>query len=144
MAKHFSRRMAPSSGDIGPLIDEVDAFLSARDIPRRCAQLFALAFDEVLTNVVAYGGTSDSERFIEVNVMVEGSRVRAEVVDDGIAFNPLLAPDPDITLGVEEREIGGLGIFLVRELMDNVADERRAEFNRLTFSKDCNAYGNAS
>lgn len=141
MAEHLSLRLGSSPNGIGVVTDCVDQFLRDNDVPVTGAQVFGLVLDEILTNALAYGGKSDGPFFIEVNVEVEGTVVRIEVVDDGIAFNPLLMPDPDVTLELEEREIGGLGIFLVKKLMDDVTYERRDDFNRLTLTKDCASAG---
>jgi serine/threonine-protein kinase RsbW len=61
--------------------------------------------------------------------------VRAEVIDDGRPFDPLGLPDPDVTSSVEDREIGGLGVYLVRKMMDDVIYERRERLNCLIFCK---------
>lgn len=95
-------------------------------------------------NIVSYGFKADGNHFMEVSLTVAQGLVRTEVVDDGIAFNPLLSPDPDTTLGVEDREIGGLGLFLVKKLMDKVEYERRDNLNNLKFTKDCSAKGASS
>lgn len=110
-------------------------FLSTHDLPRSLLPAFAVAFDEILSNIATYGYQHDSEKIVDVRLLLEGGELRAEVVDTGVAFDPLQMPDPDTTLGVTERSIGGLGILLVRRLMDHVSYERRDGRNILRFGK---------
>ena len=63
------------------------------------------------------------------------AKLTVSFTDSGKAFNPLEKPDPDITLSVEEREIGGLGIFLTKKYMDSVLYERKDNQNVLTITK---------
>jgi serine/threonine-protein kinase RsbW len=91
-----------------------------------------MAFDEVISNIAAYGSAHDP---IRVRVTIAADAVRAEVSDDGVAFDPLQLPDPDVTSDVDDRAIGGLGVFLVRKVMDAVTYERRDDRNCLHFSK---------
>ena len=65
----------------------------------------------------------------------EDGEITLEFIDGGIPFNPLDKADPDISLPLEQREIGGLGIFLVREMMDDVAYTYVNKENRLTIKK---------
>jgi serine/threonine-protein kinase RsbW len=118
--------------DIGALVNQLQALFDEHDLPPALFQSFAMAFDEVISNIAHYGGARDP---IRVRVGVAGDEVRAEVIDDGLPFDPLGLPDPDVTSSVEDREIGGLGVYLVRKMMDEVAYERRERFNCLSFCK---------
>jgi serine/threonine-protein kinase RsbW len=118
--------------DIGELVNRLQALFDARGLPPMLFQSFAMAFDEVISNVAAYGSAHDA---IRVHVTIDTNEVRAEVIDDGVAFDPLQLPDPDVTSGVEERAIGGLGVYLVRKMMDGVKYERRERHNSLSFWK---------
>ncbi len=118
--------------DIGELVNRLQAFFDAHALPPALFQSFAMAFDEVISNIAAYGGAREP---IRVRVTIAADEVRAEVSDDGVAFDPLQLPDPDVTSDVDDRTIGGLGVFLVRKIMDAVRYERRDERNCLHFSK---------
>ncbi|BAN26562.1 ATP-binding protein [Caballeronia insecticola] len=118
--------------DIGELVNRLQALFDARSLPPMLFQSFAMAFDEVISNIAAYGCPHDP---IRVHVAIGESEVRAEVVDDGVAFDPLQLPEPDVTSSLDERAIGGLGVYLVRKMMDGVEYERRDRFNRLSFWK---------
>jgi serine/threonine-protein kinase RsbW len=74
-----------------------------------------LALEEILTNVICYGYADDREHEIRVRLRAQSGEVRIEVEDDGQPFNPLEAPEFDITKLLEETTIGGRGIHLVRK-----------------------------
>jgi serine/threonine-protein kinase RsbW len=94
-----------------------------------------LALEEILINIISYGYTDDREHEIKVRLSTKAGEVNAEVEDDGRPFNPLEAPQADITKSLEERTIGGLGIHLVRQLMDDLGYKRLADKNLLTITK---------
>lgn len=93
-----------------------------------------LSLDELLTNIV-HNGYQDDERH-EIDLSVRGladGGIEIVVEDDGVPFDPFTeAPEPDLESGVEERPIGGLGVFLVKQLMHEVEYERRGDRNRVT------------
>jgi sigma-B regulation protein RsbU (phosphoserine phosphatase) len=94
-----------------------------------------LALVEILTNVVSYGHADNQEHEIKVRLSTQPGEVRAEVEDDGQPFNPLEAPEPDTAKPLEERTIGGLGIHLVRKLMDGLEYQRQEGKNVLVMKK---------
>jgi sigma-B regulation protein RsbU (phosphoserine phosphatase) len=94
-----------------------------------------LALEEILTNIISYGYTDSQEHEIGVRLSVRPGEVKAEVEDDGQSFNPLAAPEPHTAKALEERTIGGLGIHLVRTLMDGLEYKRQADKNMLTIRK---------
>jgi serine phosphatase RsbU (regulator of sigma subunit)/anti-sigma regulatory factor (Ser/Thr protein kinase) len=95
-----------------------------------------LALEEILTNIISHGYTDDREHEIKVRLRAQPGEVRAEVEDDGQPFNPLEAPEPDTTQSLEERAIGGLGIHLVRNLMDSLEYQRQEGKNHLLMRKN--------
>jgi sigma-B regulation protein RsbU (phosphoserine phosphatase) len=95
-----------------------------------------LAVEEILTNIISYGYTDNREEHeIKVSVSVQPGEVRVDVEDDGQPFNPLEAPEPDTTKPLEERTVGGLGILLVRQLMDGLDYKRQGDRNLLSIKK---------
>ena len=124
--------LAPGDPDINALIDQLEVLFADSALPDTLLQRFALAFDEVVCNIAKYGHCRQA---IMVHVSVSDTEVCAQVIDDGIEFDPLQLPDPDTTSGLEERPVGGLGIFLVKKMMDSVVYERRDQHNHLCFAK---------
>ncbi len=94
-----------------------------------------LALEEILTNIISYGYPDNREHEIKVRLSVQPGEVKAEVEDDGQPFNPLEASEPDTAQSLQERTIGGLGIHLVRKLMDNLEYKRQGDRNLLTIKK---------
>src|SRR6185436_11829364 len=103
--------------------------------PGRTLYAVNLALDEVVTNVVLHGFADASGHEVEAHIVVSDGVITAEVKDGGRAFNPLDAPPPDLTAPLDERSLGGLGIHLVKSLMDRVEYRRDGEKNVLTFRK---------
>jgi anti-sigma regulatory factor (Ser/Thr protein kinase) len=100
------------------------------------AELLAnLAVEELVTNCIKYGYADQGEHFIEIRMAVDGGELVIEIIDDGLPFDPLQQPSPDITLPPESRNIGGLGIHLLRTLSDAMTYERRDGRNRVTLMK---------
>ena len=87
--------------------------------------------DEVLSNIIRYSGATS----VTLGCSRVGEKVVLSFSDDGCFYDPTAQTDPDITLSAEEREIGGLGIFIVKKTMDSVAYERRNGLNVLTLVK---------
>lgn len=94
-----------------------------------------VALDEFLHNTIAYGFAGRGKGEVTVEVELGGGRVTVTLTDDGTPFDPLARAEPDTALPVEEREIGGLGIHLVRRMMDEVTYQRRGGQNVVVLVK---------
>ncbi len=93
---------------------------------------FSLIFDEVLNNLISYAYRDDGDHDIEIRMELAGERLIVTITDDGVPFNPLSVATPRTDLALEDRETGGMGIHLVRNLVDNVSYQRRIDKNVLT------------
>jgi anti-sigma regulatory factor (Ser/Thr protein kinase) len=94
-----------------------------------------ICLDELFTNIVSYGFEDDLEHIINFTVQAENNLLVIHIEDDGIAFNPLEKIDPEFPANVESAKIGGLGILIIRRLIDNISYERKQGKNRLTMKK---------
>ncbi len=94
-----------------------------------------LALEEAVTNVINYAFKDNNEHLINLDFSLENRELKITITDDGIEFNPLLKEDPNTELSLEERKIGGLGIFFVKNIMDNIDYERINNKNILTLIK---------
>ncbi len=94
-----------------------------------------LALEEALSNVIMYAYPVDEEHELELTVQYEGNGLVFEIVDWGKEFDPTAQPDADVTLSLEERPVGGLGIFLIKKMMQNVEYSRVDGRNVLTLVK---------
>lgn len=124
-------------------LEAVNDFIHEQIKPFSCQSqtLFQidLAVEEIYVNIAHYAYSPDKGT-VQIDCSVEKTsdapaKLTVSFTDSGKAFNPLAKPDPDITLSVEEREIGGLGIFLTKKYMDSVLYERKDNQNILTFTK---------
>ncbi len=95
-----------------------------------------LVLEEALTNVILYGFDNDDKHAIEINFKKVDHELSITIIDDGRAYDPTLKADPDITLSVDERPIGGLGIFLIKKIMDSVEYQRKENKNFLILKKN--------
>jgi len=91
--------------------------------------------DEVLANIIGHGFPDGTEHDVTVSVEMEGRRLVLTVSDDGVPFDPRTFPTPDTSQPLEQRPVGGLGIHLVRHLVDEMTYERRGNRNVLTLVK---------
>jgi anti-sigma regulatory factor (Ser/Thr protein kinase) len=112
---------------------DLEAFCSRHGVPYRDVNRFNLALEEVLTNVISYGFPNGGRHEINVVIRYRDGALQATVSDDGVAFDPLAQPAPDIHAPVEQRSVGGLGIHLVRELSDAIDYRRDGGRNVLSF-----------
>ena len=94
-----------------------------------------VALDEVLTNITKYAYTDNAEHKIHICIRVLDDVLEAVIEDDGVPFNPLAIPAPDVSTPLRERRVGGVGIHFVRSLMDGVAYDRAGERNRIVLTK---------
>jgi serine/threonine-protein kinase RsbW len=135
MEARFASTLTDGGDDLQATIDAIERFLDENGVPTEIAAKLSLVFDEVISNARTHGG-EDRAPAIDLAITVGNGTVWAEVTDDGKPFDPLAAPAPDTTLSVRDRPIGGLGVLLVRKLMDDVRYSRQKGRNRLRFSKD--------
>lgn len=94
-----------------------------------------VVLDELLSNIIKYGYQDSAPHDISVTLSASDSMVEIGIKDDGKAFNPLEAPEPDLTLPASERPIGGLGLHFVRNLMDKAQYRRENNCNYLFLNK---------
>lgn len=120
--RHASVPLA--SPAIGQIAKELEAFCAAEGIPEDTAWRLKVAMDEIVTNIVSYGAPAGPQPMIEVWFQRDGELVDVRVADDGVAFDPLSQPAPAVSAPLEGRRPGGLGIALIRGLMDEVRYHR--------------------
>lgn len=95
-----------------------------------------LSLDEVFTNIVSYGYKNDSSKSVDIELEKVGNEIVATVSDTAPRFNPLIdTKSPDINAKLDERDIGGLGIFFVRKNMDKVSYNYKDGKNQLSMTR---------
>jgi anti-sigma regulatory factor (Ser/Thr protein kinase) len=121
--------------EIARLLQLVEDFGRAAGLVEDDTTDINLLLDEFVSNVIKYGYDDGLEHQIQVTVKLEGRHLTMRIEDDGKAFNPLEAPEPDLDLPIEERPIGGLGILVARTLADSIKYRRKGGRNVLTIRK---------
>ena len=129
-------RLEPALSEIGRLIEWVEARCAADDVGPEITMKMALALEEAVANAINHGlaGAPPPHR-IAVRLEVTADRVAAEIIDNGRPFDPTAMPEPDLSAGLEQREPGGLGIHLMRSLMDGMEYRRSEDCNILRMHK---------
>ncbi len=114
---------------------EFNAFSEENHISTSVRRKLNLVFDELLNNIISYAYDDDKEHHIGVEVELTRKKLTIAITDDGLPFNPFAGKTPDITIGLKDRKIGGLGIHLVRSLMDKAKYLRRVDKNMVMLIK---------
>jgi serine/threonine-protein kinase RsbW len=115
----------------------LDRFEADQALAPESAWPVHVALDEILSNIVLHGSAGRTDTEIEVTFALRSGDLEVAVVDDGPELNPLTLPAPDTTAPLEDRQPGGLGVHLVRSLMDRVTYSREDDRNRLVFARRC-------
>ncbi len=103
-----------------------------------------ICLDELFTNIVLHGFKDDLEHKIKFTMGVDDNILTVSIEDDGMPFNPLEKKAVELPVDVTSAKIGGLGIHITRELMDNICYERKRGKNKLTINKIIQANGASS
>jgi anti-sigma regulatory factor (Ser/Thr protein kinase) len=129
---------------IAPASRRAETWLGGKGAGPKAVYLVLLALEELVTNCIKYAYDDRDEHIIRVNLSIEdssceespgGRKLRMTVIDDGRPFDPLQVPAPDLCSEAEDRQAGGLGLFLLRQMADGAGYERRNGTNRLTLIK---------
>jgi len=111
------------------LNEAVARFLDFHGVPARAAYALNLAIDELVVNVIRYAYVDDETHEIDVQIVIEGEQLVMRICDDGRPFDPRCGPELD--LHAEDREAGGLGLFLVLDMVDALKYERKDDHNHV-------------
>ena len=125
-------------GDAGQLPDAItflQGFWEEAELPVALGFTFELALEEVFLNVALHGADSSRVPSVELELTASDTEVVLVVADDARPFDPLTLATPDTSAALEDRAIGGLGVHLVRQMMDTVSYTYEAGHNRLRMTK---------
>ena len=113
----------------------VRTFCSDNAVDGEVAHSFTLAFEELMANVVNHGQVGDRRHRVDITLSLRDGSLVGSFMDDGAPFNPLNAPMPNLSARIEDRRVGGLGLHLIREMMDDVSYARETDRNHLVMSR---------
>jgi len=128
----FEGATLPTPEAVAAFIENVTEFLDRNGVDMRASHHTSLVLSEILTNLATHGACRD--RLAKIVIAVAPDRVTGEITDSGPPFDPRLAPEPSLDADIEDRPIGGLGLFLVRKLTTALEYARRNDENSLTFA----------
>ena len=129
-AQPSTLRLVPDMNAIGQTADFLERELQALDAPVKVSRKMKIALDEIYSNIVKYSGADR----VEIQCGAENGVLMLRFRDNGIPYDPLEAEMPDISLPVQERDVGGVGIFMVRRMMDGMEYMYKDGCNILTLT----------
>ena len=122
--------------NLDKVLSFVDGHLEEQECPMKTQMQIDIAVEELFVNIAHYAYNPEvGPVTIRVEVQKEPLAVTITFIDHGVPYDPLAKEDPDITLSAEERQIGGLGIFMVKKSMDDIAYEYKDGQNILYIKK---------
>ena len=121
--------------NIPQVLIDFEKFAALHELSEKMIMKMGIVFDDVLNNIIKYAYSDDKDHIISVFFELYSNTLRVTVKDDGMPFNPLKRKAPDIKLPLAQRNLGGLGIHLVKSLMDECHYKRKVDENVLTLVK---------
>ena len=115
---------------------KIEGLAEKWELPMALTMNLNLVLEEAVSNVIFYAFKDQEKHEINISLSLEKNTLAIEITDEGIAFDPTLREQPDLTLSAEERPVGGLGIFLISKIMDTVNYSRNNNQNKLTLTKN--------
>ncbi len=129
--------VAAAAENIEAVTEFVAGQLEEMDCPVKAQMQISIAIDELFSNIARYAYPSGAgEACVRFEADEDLNSVVITFIDRGIPYNPLTAGEPDVTLSAEERDFGGLGIFMVRKSMDEMTYRRENGCNILSIRKN--------
>ena len=123
--------------NVDKVTEFVNEVLEEKECPLKVQMQLDVAIDEIFGNIAYYAyGKGSGNATIQIEMEDNPPKITLTFIDQGIPYNPLESKDQDITLDIEDREIGGLGIFLVKKTMDELSYEYVDGQNILTMKKE--------
>ncbi|MDR1982418.1 MAG: ATP-binding protein [Holosporaceae bacterium] len=118
--------------EINKVCDKAKKFCEKNDIPEKKYHDIVLILDEIVTNVINYAYPDGNDHEFNLEIKKSGNYIIIRLVDNGIPFDPLISTDPDVSSSLKERKVGGLGIFIVKQLSEIVEYSRINGKNQLS------------
>lgn len=132
--KALKINLTKNISDLTILVTKLEKFFEENNISS-ISMPMTLILEELYTNTITHGASDGRDIFIEVNLGIDKNELVMTYKDNGIPFNVLELPDPDLTASIENREVGGLGVYYVKTLTDSVEYEYLEKQNVLKMKK---------
>ena len=136
MAKNtYSFELKSDLSELDRLCQNLETFGQKFGLSKKLIFEINLALDELFTNIISYGFQDDEEHVVRITLTPENDQLCLCIEDDGKPFNPIEFESPDVSCSVEKCKIGGLGIHIMKKLMDEICYERCEDKNVLNLKK---------
>jgi len=135
MVEKITYEFKNNLSELEGLKKNLDRFCQKLSLKEKCRFEMHLAVEEHFTNIVSHGYIDGAEHIIRMTLSHRGKTIEIIIEDDGVPFNPLEIKPPNIKVPLEERKIGGLGIYLTKKCMNDVEYQRKKGKNILTLRK---------
>ncbi|CAM8297683.1 ATP-binding protein [Candidatus Methylopumilus universalis] len=132
--KALKINLTKNISDLTMLVTKLEKFFEENNISS-ISMPMTLILEELYTNTITHGASDGRDIFIEVNLGIDKNELVMTYKDNGIPFNVLELPGPDLTASIENREVGGLGVHYVKTLTDSVEYEYLEKQNVLKMKK---------
>lgn len=120
--------------ELRTLASELESFAEQAELAPKVAYNLSLCLDELVTNIINYGYPKHESGEIDIYIKYENNTMTIVIIDSGTEFNPLDRESPNVEAPLEERTVGGLGIFIVKKLCDSITYRRSHGQNILTLT----------
>lgn len=135
--KLFRFKVNADVNELQRVLNFVEGCVQEIDCSPKALMQINVAVEEIFVNIAHYAYSGKiGEAVIEVEIDDEPKTVTITFIDRGVKFDPLAKPDPDVTLSVKDRQIGGLGIFMTKKFMDELSYEYRDGQNVFAMKKN--------
>lgn len=142
MAKNtYSFELKSDLSELDRLCQNLETFGQKFGLSKKLIFEINLALDELFTNIISYGFQDDKEHVVRITLTPENDQLCLCIEDDGKPFNPIEFESPDVSCSVEKCKIGGLGIHIMKKLMDEICYERCDDKNVLNLKKKISSEG---
>ena len=140
MAKReYCFKLKSKLSELNTLSRHIEDCGNVMELPQKCLFEINLGLDELFTNIISYGFEDELEHQIKFSLAKDKETLIVQVEDDGIPFDPLDASGPDLSQDIDSINIGGLGIHLVKKMMDDIDYQRVEGKNKLILRKSVDA-----
>ena len=133
--KEYSFELKSNLSELDNLCQNLEDLGQKIGLSKKMVFEINLALDELFTNIISYGYKDEEEHVIKVTITPQNEELCLCIEDDGVPFNPIDFETTDVACSVENCKIGGLGIHIMRKLMDEICYERCKDKNVLTLKK---------
>jgi sigma-B regulation protein RsbU (phosphoserine phosphatase) len=122
--------------EISSVINRFTEFCNDNEVTLPNTQRISIVVDEMLNNIINYGYKDEKKHFIEIFINLEDTSVIIKIIDDGQPFNPFQLESPKLDIDLIDREIGGLGVYMTQQIMNEVRYARSDNKNIITLIKN--------